>query len=64
MKDMSKNNQAEKIQKKILAMQKVYRDLVLALESVDKERKKLAKEMDVVSDQIKLKILKNKLQNL
>jgi hypothetical protein len=61
---MSKNNRAEKIQKKILAMQKVYRDLVLALDSVDRERRKLAKEMDVVSDQIKLKILKNKLQNL
>ena len=64
MKDMSKNNRAEKIQKKILAMQKVYRDLVLALDSVDRERRKLAKEMDAVSDQIKLKILKNKLQNL
>ena len=61
---MPKNNRVEKIQKKIQAMQKAYRDLVLAVEAVDKERKKLAEEIQTVNDQIKLKILKNKLQNL
>jgi|GEM_PF-6404445 len=61
---MPNNNRADKIQKKIEAMQKAYRDLVLAIEAVDKERKKLAEEIQTVNDQIKLKILKNKLQNL
>ena len=61
---MPKNNQVEKIQKKIRNMQKAYRDLVLAIEAVDIERKKLAEDIHNVNDQIKLKILKNKLKNL
>lgn len=61
---MPKDTQIQKIQKKINAMREAYRDLVLALNSVEKDRERLARELDEIEDSAKIKILKKKLQNL